>query len=74
MRRGRFRIPGLSFSWRRALGVSAAEGRLSRRIGFPLTRAGRQRAVGRALGCMVPIFFLCAAGLVLKALAIAIGV
>ena len=44
-------IPGLSFSWRRALGVSQAQARLSRQIGIPLSRAGRQRKLGRALGC-----------------------
>jgi hypothetical protein len=42
-------IRGLSFSWRRALGISAAEARLSRRIGVPLTRQGRQRKLGRAI-------------------------
>jgi hypothetical protein len=46
---------GLSFSWKRAVGISAAKGRLSRSIGIPLTRSGRQRKVGRAAGCCVPI-------------------
>jgi hypothetical protein len=46
-------IPGLSFSWKRAVGLSASKGRLSRQIGIPLTRAGRQRKVGAALGCLV---------------------
>jgi len=44
---------GFSFSWKRALGISAAKARLSRQIGIPLTRSGRQRKIGRALGCMV---------------------
>ena len=39
--------PGLSFSWRRALGVAAFKGRVSRRIGIPLTRRGRERKLGR---------------------------
>ena len=39
--------PGLSFSWRRAFGVAAFKGRVSRRIGIPLTRAGRERKIGR---------------------------
>jgi hypothetical protein len=38
------------FSWRRALGLSAAKARLSRRIGVPLTRSGRQRKVGAFVG------------------------
>lgn len=50
---------GLSFSWRRAVGLSAAKGRLSRKLGIPLTRSGRQRKVGRATGCLVaPLVFL----------------
>ena len=44
-------IPGLSFSWRRALGVSQAQTRLSRQIGIPLSRSGRQRKIGRSVGC-----------------------
>jgi len=48
-------IPGLSFSWRRALGVSQAQARLSRRIGIPLSRSGRQRKAGRMLGCCLPL-------------------
>lgn len=42
-------LPGLSFSWRRAVGLSALKGQLSRRLGVPLTRQGRERKVGRAL-------------------------
>jgi len=44
-------IPGMSFSWKRAVGLSAAKGRLSRQIGVPLTRSGRQRKFGAAAGC-----------------------
>jgi hypothetical protein len=51
---------GFSFSWKRALGVSAAKSKLSRRIGVPLTRSGRQRKVGRTLGCSVAIAALVA--------------
>ena len=53
---------GFSFSWKRALGISAAKGRLSRRIGVPLTRAGRQRRVGKALGCSFALFAILLAG------------
>jgi hypothetical protein len=34
------------FSWRRFLGISASKARLSRKIGIPLTRSGRQRKLG----------------------------
>ena len=49
---------GFSFSWNRALGISAAKGRISRQIGIPLTRSGRERKVGRMLtgrGCAVTL-------------------
>jgi hypothetical protein len=46
-------IPGLSFSWRRALGISAIKGKISRQIGVPLTKGGRERKAGRlALGLL----------------------
>ncbi len=51
-------IPGLSFSWRRALGVSQAQARLSRQIGIPLSRSGRQRKAARMAGCVVPLALL----------------
>lgn len=44
---------GFSFSGKRALGISAAKCRVSRKIGIPLTRSGRQRKLGRAAGCLV---------------------
>jgi len=50
---GLFGIPGLSFSWKRALGISAAKGRLSRRLSIPLTRSGRQRKTGAIVGCLL---------------------
>jgi hypothetical protein len=34
------------FSWRRFFGVSAAQSRISRKIGIPLSRSGRQRKLG----------------------------
>ncbi len=43
------------FSWKRLLGISAAKSRLSRQIGVPLTRSGRQRKLGAAAGCATPI-------------------
>jgi hypothetical protein len=40
---------GVSFSWKRALGISAAKGKLSKAIGIPLTKGGRERKLGRML-------------------------
>lgn len=34
------------FSWRRFFGISAAQARLSRQIGIPISRSGRQRKIG----------------------------
>lgn len=53
---------GFSFSPKRALGISAAKGKISRATGIPLTRAGRQRKVGKALGCLVMLAALLGAG------------
>jgi hypothetical protein len=50
---------GFSFSLRRAIGASAASARISRAIGVPLTRSGRERTVGRA------VMSWCGAGVVL---------
>ena len=41
------KIPGLSFSLKRALGISAAKQKISRATGIPTTRGGLERKVGR---------------------------
>ena len=38
---------GISFSWKRALGISGIKGRISRNISIPLTKSGRERKLGR---------------------------
>lgn len=55
-------IPGLSFSWKRAVGISGAKSKLSRKLGVPITRSGRQRKMGRAMGCCVPAAFILVGG------------
>ncbi|MES1202144.1 MAG: hypothetical protein ABUS57_11935 [Pseudomonadota bacterium] len=40
-------IPGVSFSWRRAVGLTRLESDVSRKTGIPFTRGGRQRKIGR---------------------------
>lgn len=42
-------IPGLSFSWKRALGLTAARQRIARRTGIPTTKAGIERKIGSAI-------------------------
>lgn len=43
-------IPGLSFSWKRALGVTTSKRKIAKATGIPTTKAGRQRKIGRMLG------------------------
>ena len=40
---------GFSFSWKRALGISAEKAKISREIGIPLTKSGRERKLGAIL-------------------------
>ena len=43
------------FSWKRFTGLSAAKAKVSRSIGIPLTKSGRQRKIGKIVtggGCL----------------------
>ena len=42
-------IPGLSFSFKRALGITRAKQQFARQTGIPTTKAGIERKIGRAL-------------------------
>ena len=42
-------LPGLTFSWKRALGLSALQARVSRKVRVPLTGSGRERKLGRII-------------------------
>jgi hypothetical protein len=42
--------PGLTFSWKRAIGVTAAKRKISRATGIPLSRTGRRNKLGKFLG------------------------
>ena len=57
---GRRKKFGLSWSWKRASGLSAMKGKISRKTGIPLSKSGRQRKIGRALGCCIPFAVLVA--------------
>lgn len=50
------------FSWRRLFGISALKSSISRKTGIPMTKAGRERKVGAALGPLVPIGIVLMAG------------
>lgn len=43
-------IPGLSFSWKRALGISSAKQKIARKTGIPTTKQGRRNKLARLLG------------------------
>lgn len=46
---GGIKIPGVSFSWKRALGISQAKQKFARKTGIPTTKSGLERKVGRAV-------------------------
>lgn len=43
------KIPGVSFSWKRALGVTQVKQKIARETGIPLTKAGLERKIGSAI-------------------------
>lgn len=46
-------IPGLSFSWKRALGISQTKQKIARQTGIPTTKVGIERKLGRILLKMI---------------------
>jgi hypothetical protein len=50
------------FSWKRFLGISAFKAGISRKTGIPMTKTGRERKVGAALGPLVPLGIVLMAG------------
>ena len=42
-------IPGLSFSWKRALGITRLRQNIARETGIPTSKAGVGRKIGRAI-------------------------
>lgn len=42
-------IPGLSFSWKRALGITKVKQDISRATGIPLSKAGMERKIGNSI-------------------------
>lgn len=43
------RIPGVTFSWKRALGIDQMKRQIARETGIPTTRAGLERKIGNAI-------------------------
>lgn len=42
-------IPGLSFSWKRALGITQAKQKKARQTGIPTTKSGIERKIGKMI-------------------------
>ena len=42
-------IPGVSFSWKRALGITQAKQQISRKTGIPMTKSGLEKKIGNML-------------------------
>ena len=40
------KIPGLSFSWKRAIGITQAKQKFARATGIPMTKQGLERKIG----------------------------
>ena len=50
MAKSKFKIPGLTFSWKRALGITKAKRKISKATGIPMTKSCRRNKIGRILG------------------------
>ena len=46
---------GVSFSWKRASGLSGLKQRISRKTGIPLCHPALARKIGRMTGCCIPL-------------------
>ena len=43
------KIPGVSFSWKRALGITQVKSEISRKTGIPMSKAGIERKIGHII-------------------------
>ena len=43
------KIPGLTFSWKRAVGLTQAKQKIARATGIPMTKQGLERKIGNAI-------------------------
>ena len=43
------KIPGLSFSLKRALGITAVKQKIARKTGIPMTKQGLERKIGKTI-------------------------
>jgi hypothetical protein len=43
------KIPGVSFSWKRALGITQMKQKISHETGIPMTKQGLERKIGKTI-------------------------
>ena len=43
------KLPGVSFSWKRAIGITQVKREISKKTGIPMTKAGLERKIGNAI-------------------------
>lgn len=58
MARKKYKIPGLSFSWKRATGVTKMKRKIAKTTGIPTTKQGRRNKAVRVMtggGCLIYI-------------------
>lgn len=48
-RKKKFRIPGVTFSWKRLLGITSMKRKIARATGIPTTKRGRKNKLRRKL-------------------------
>lgn len=49
MKKDNLNIPGLSFSWKRALGITQVKQKIARETGIPTSKQGIERKIGKTL-------------------------
>lgn len=45
----KIKIPGVSFSWKRVLGITRLKQKVSRQTGIPMTKNGMERKIGKTI-------------------------
>lgn len=43
------KIPGVSFSWKRAVGITQVKQQIARKTGIPTSKAGLERKIGKII-------------------------
>lgn len=43
------KIPGVSFSWKRAVGITKIKQKIAQKTGIPLTKQGIERKIGSSI-------------------------